>query len=86
MSSTVYSSLFDSSDFEALVYHVDGFSLMTYDYTDPHKPGPVPVAPLSWVRDCVVSLVPEKSEKRQKILLGLNFYGYSYGSSSVRRK
>ena len=49
------------------------------------RPGPAPVAPLSWVRDCVESLAPEKSANRQKILLGLNFYGYDY-STSVQRK
>ena len=49
------------------------------------SPGPVPVAPVDWVRDCVESLAPEKSQKRQKILLGLNFYGYDY-STSVQRK
>lgn len=34
---TLPSSMFDHNDFNNLVRHVDFFSLMTYDYSDPSK-------------------------------------------------
>ena len=49
------------------------------------SPGPGPVAPFPWVKRCVESLVPNPSSQRQKILIGLNFYGYEY-STSVQGK
>ncbi|XP_013380557.1 chitinase domain-containing protein 1-like [Lingula anatina] len=64
-------------DFEALAPVMDAFSLMTYDYSNPMSPGPN--SPLSWMRSCVETLVPESaSPYRRKILLGLNFYGADY--------
>ena len=36
-------------------------------------------SPESWMKECVETLVPdENSPNRQKILLGLNFYGNDY--------
>nr|UCK81485.1 chitinase-like protein 2 [Arenicola marina] len=65
-------------DFSDLVDSVDGISLMTYDFSNPMSPGPN--SPISWVRACVESLVPNPrdTKKRAKILLGLNFYGNDY--------
>jgi len=71
---------FTKDDFDLLAPMVEGFSLMTYDYPSYGKPGPV--APIEWIKMCVESLVPEKTMFRQKILLGLNFYGYSYKDRS----
>lgn len=68
--------MFTKDDFDLLAPMVDGFSLMTYDY--PHYSRPGAVAPYEWIRQCVLSLVPVKNHFRQKILLGLNFYGYIY--------
>lgn len=31
--------LFDDNNFEALYDYVTGFSLMTYDFSNPHRPG-----------------------------------------------
>ena len=39
---------------------------------------PGAIAPFNWVKECVLALVPEKNSFRQKILLGLNFYGHYY--------
>eukprot|EP00111_Clytia_hemisphaerica_P025037 TCONS_00073716-protein len=72
--------MFDRNDFELLAPIVDGFSLMTYDY--PHYGSPGAVAPYDWIKDCVENLVPEKTLFRQKLLLGLNFYGYTYKGRS----
>ena len=47
---------------------------------------PGPVAPLHWVQECVQSLAPNDSPLRKKILVGLNFYGYDFGASSMERK
>ena len=36
-------------------------------------------SPESWMKECVETLVPDaNSPNRQKILLGLNFYGNDY--------
>lgn len=68
---------FDKHDFELLAPVLDGFSLMTYDYSSHGRPGPN--APVQWMRECVLSLSPEKGKQRSKILLGLNFYGQEFG-------
>ncbi|XP_037277711.2 chitinase domain-containing protein 1 [Rhipicephalus microplus] len=70
--------MFLKKDFDNLVDHVTAFSLMTYDYSSPQRPGAT--SPIQWVRKCVELLAPEKGPQRAKILLGLNFYGYSYTS------
>lgn len=68
---------FDAEDFEQLADNVDAFSLMTYDFSSPQRPGPN--SPLTWARDCVEKLVPHADDpRRSKILLGLNFYGNDY--------
>lgn len=72
--------MFGREEFEQLAPVVDGFSLMTYDYSSGAKPGPS--APLPWVRDCVLQLAPN-TQWRQKILLGLNFYGLDFSSQGT---
>ncbi|EDO34019.1 predicted protein [Nematostella vectensis] len=67
---------FDKNDFELLFPVLDGFSLMTYDYSSPGRPGPN--APIAWVNDCVLALSPEAGKQRSKIMMGLNFYGFDY--------
>lgn len=67
---------FDKHDFELLAPVLDGFSLMTYDFSSNGRPGPN--APLQWMKDCVLLLSPEKGKQRSKILLGLNFYGQDF--------
>ncbi|XP_072944827.1 chitinase domain-containing protein 1 [Epargyreus clarus] len=58
--------------------YVEAVSVMTYDFSNPQKPGPN--APLYWVRLCLEKLIDndDNPSKRSKILLGLNFYGNSY--------
>jgi len=75
------SSPFGAEEFRVLRDSVDYFSLMTYDY--PLRPGPN--APIDWVRRCVEAIVPEDEQeedlaRRRQLLVGLNFYGYKYGS------
>ena len=47
---------------------------------------PGPTAPIHWMEECVLGLAPEPSVMRQKILLGLNFYGYDFTSSGMDRE
>ncbi|XP_021355543.1 chitinase domain-containing protein 1-like [Mizuhopecten yessoensis] len=69
--------MFTQEDFEALQSNVDGFSLMTYDFSSQRKPGAN--SPIDWVKDCVEALVPKEDPiSRSKILLGLNFYGNDF--------
>jgi len=69
---------FDKHDFELLAPVLDGFSLMTYDYSSHGRPGPN--APLQWIKDCILTLSPEKGKQRSKILMGLNFYGQDFAA------
>ncbi|GCC16406.1 hypothetical protein chiPu_0021360 [Chiloscyllium punctatum] len=68
--------MFGKQDFEQLAPVVDAFSLMTYDFSNQHRPGPN--SPIPWIQACVQTLDPE-AVWRSKILLGLNFYGMDYG-------
>lgn len=69
--------MFGREEFEELAPFVDGFSLMTYDYSSGPRPGPS--SPLPWIRECVLQLAPN-TQWRQKILLGLNLYGLDFSS------
>lgn len=62
-------------DFDTVLPSVDYISLMTYDYSSPMNPGPN--SPVAWLKQCV-ELLCEKGKNREKILLGLNFYGNDY--------
>lgn len=73
--------MFGKQEFDQLAPNVDKFSLMTYDFSDPSRPGPN--SPLPWVKQCVSVLDPTgTSPYRSKILLGLNFYGNDYWSGT----
>merc|ERR1712045_555790 len=67
--------MIDANDVDRMADAVDFFSLMTYDYSNPQRPGPN--SPISWVEKCVKSIDPDGSN-RAKILLGRNFYGFAY--------
>ncbi|XP_054157991.1 chitinase domain-containing protein 1-like [Oppia nitens] len=68
---------FLKEDAERLAPYVKGFSVMTYDYSNPQRPGPN--SPFKWVRDCIKSLTPkDTSPIRRKLWVGFNFYGNDY--------
>ncbi|XP_010266473.1 PREDICTED: chitinase domain-containing protein 1 [Nelumbo nucifera] len=71
---------FGPDDLQNLSNAVDGFSLMTYDFSGPYNPGPN--APLSWIRSTLKLLIGATgtSEKglAHKIFLGINFYGNDF--------
>lgn len=71
--------LFNEHHFDELWQHVTYFSIMTYDYSSYQRPGAN--APLDWMRKVVEHISHKKDrlkERRDKILLGLNFYGYDF--------
>lgn len=72
---------FGPEDLKSLGETVDGFSLMTYDFSSPQNPGPN--APLKWVRSVLrVLLGTSSAESRtllnKKIFVGINFYGNDF--------
>lgn len=74
---------FGPKDLETLSKDVDGFSLMTYDFSNPHKPGPN--APLEWIQIILRILLGASANRAQniapKIFLGINFYGNDFSLS-----
>ncbi|OWA51355.1 Chitinase domain-containing protein 1 [Hypsibius exemplaris] len=68
-----------SEDFAFLADSIVAFSVMTYDHPETYSSGG-PIAPLKWVSDSLESIVPAAKEKnkRKKLLLGLNHYGYDW--------
>eukprot|EP01134_Creolimax_fragrantissima_P003586 CFRG3586T1 len=72
-------SPFDKQDFVVLKDSISFFSLMTYDFS--LRPGPN--APIDWVREAIKILVKDSPvADRNKILVGLNFYGYDFSSNT----
>ncbi|KAH7862548.1 hypothetical protein Vadar_006319 [Vaccinium darrowii] len=74
---------FGPEDLKSLSDAVDGFSLMTYDFSGPQRPGPN--APLKWIRSTMQLLLGTTSNGARslahKIFVGLNFYGNDFALS-----
>ncbi|KAI4328893.1 hypothetical protein L6164_021213 [Bauhinia variegata] len=74
---------FGPKDLETLSEAVDGFSLMTYDFSNPQNPGPN--APLKWIQFILHLLLGSSGNSAQsltgKILLGINYYGNDFSLS-----
>ncbi|EOA21066.1 hypothetical protein CARUB_v10001405mg [Capsella rubella] len=73
-------------DLQFLKDSVDGFSLMTYDFSNPQNPGPN--APVKWI-DLTLKLLLGSSNNMdstlaRKVLLGINFYGNDFVISGDR--
>lgn len=73
-------NFFTARSFETLYPVMEAFSLVTYDFSNPQRPGAN--SPLSWARQAVENICPNTLEnfalKRRKILIGMNMYGYDY--------
>ncbi|KAM0907108.1 hypothetical protein ACQ4PT_016356 [Festuca glaucescens] len=71
---------FGPEDLLQLADSVDGFSLMTYDFSGPQNPGPS--APLKWIQYSLTTLLPAKGSASggfsHMIFLGINFYGNDF--------
>lgn len=69
---------FGPEDLQSLSNAVDGYSLMTYDFSNPRSPGPN--APLNWIRFSLKQLLlgGKGSSSAHKIFLGINFYGNDF--------
>ncbi|KAL5572080.1 hypothetical protein UlMin_021677 [Ulmus minor] len=76
---------FGPEDLRSLGDAVDGFSLMTYDFSGPQNPGPN--APLKWISSTLQLLRGSTGSGAwslaHKIFLGINFYGNDYILSGV---
>ncbi|KAF6173006.1 hypothetical protein GIB67_006382 [Kingdonia uniflora] len=73
---------FGPEDLQRLSDAIDGFSLMTYDFSSPHNPGPN--APLKWIQSTLqllLSSTGKKTKSANKIFLGINFYGNDFSLS-----
>jgi len=69
---------FDTSDFKELVSDIDGFSLMTYDFSNSAHPGPS--SPLWWFEQNL-NIIPKdlhNTRQAKKLFIGLNFYGNDF--------
>lgn len=69
-------AIFDKDDFDQLKDHIDGFSIMTYDYSS-HNAIISANSPINWVEKNILYLTDDPIY-REKILLGLNFYGTKF--------
>lgn len=68
---------FGPEDLRRLSDDVDGFSLMTYDFSGPQNPGPN--APLKWIHSTLQILLDGGHQKlAKKIFIGINFYGNDF--------
>lgn len=71
---------FGPQDLQQLSDAIDGFSLMTYDFSGPHRPGPN--APLNWIHSSLHMLLGDSNSdahgNAHKIFLGINFYGNDF--------
>lgn len=71
---------FGPEDLQRLSDDVDGFSLMTYDFSGPQNPGPN--APLKWIHSILLLLLDASTGEHQKlakkIFIGINFYGNDF--------
>lgn len=73
---------FSPQDLQQLCDSVDGFSLMTYDFSGTQNPGPN--APLPWIRSSLQLLLEGNNAEAgdhchaHKIFVGINFYGNDF--------
>ncbi|KAF1001476.1 uncharacterized protein LOC141705109 isoform X2 [Apium graveolens] len=74
---------FGPEDLRTLSDVVDGYSLMTYDFSSPQNPGPN--APLKWIHSVMQLLLRSTDSSSQtlaqKIFIGINFYGNDFALS-----
>lgn len=67
---------FGPRDLDQLSDYVDGFSLMTYDFSSPGNPGPS--APLPWIHSSLELLLDGDLSHASTIFVGINFYGNDF--------
>lgn len=81
----------DRSHYAALAPLVDGFSVMTYDYSSAGVPGPN--SPLPWLHTNLQAAAAAASDagsrvdevfNSSKLLAGVNFYGYDFATVKNR--
>lgn len=65
--------VFSPMDLTALAPFVAGFSLMTYDFSNPYSPGPN--SPLKWVQMCLMYLLPHIKPRHVEAYRNEQHYG-----------
>ncbi|GAA0164356.1 hypothetical protein LIER_20014 [Lithospermum erythrorhizon] len=79
-SDKLYEHDFGPEDLQKFSEAVDGFSLMTYDFSGPQNPGPS--APLMWIHSTLQLLLRRGGSYdhtlAKKIFVGINFYGNDF--------
>ncbi|MBD3280338.1 hypothetical protein GF389_02345 [Candidatus Dojkabacteria bacterium] len=68
-------------DWQFLGRHADEVRIMAYDYTSQQSAKPGPVAPIDWVEMILKKAI--KEIPHEKIVLGLNNYGYNWAASDI---
>ena len=80
----IYPSLSETravQDWEFLGEYADEVRIMAYDYTSQQSEKPGPIAPTEWIEQ-----VLKKAQREiplEKIILGLNNYGYNWAASDI---
>lgn len=72
-----------ATDYAVMNEAADRIMLMTYDYSWGTSPTPGNIAPVSWMRE-VLDYAVTKID-REKLLLGIHFYGYDWGYDENNR-
>ncbi len=70
-------------DYPALAPYLDWAVIMAYDYHGPSSTRPGPISPLDWVRR--VALYAAETLGPEKVLLGVNLYGYDWNVTAGGR-
>jgi spore germination protein YaaH len=67
-------------DWERLSKYADEIRIMAYDFTFSKSHFPGPIAPLSWVHDCLTYALTKIPA--EKIVLGIHLYSYEWSTDS----
>ncbi len=74
---------FFNLDFDQVANSIDFLNVMTYDYYGEVR-RPAPNSPMAWIEASVRHVLGkhmDNKEMRQKVLIGLNWYGYKFSSA-----
>uniref|UniRef100_A0A1I7XUK1 Chitinase domain-containing protein 1 n=1 Tax=Heterorhabditis bacteriophora TaxID=37862 RepID=A0A1I7XUK1_HETBA len=69
-----------STSFLHELTNVDYVQIMTYDYS---SQSPAGIAPYTWVEQSISTILSGSSHLADKLLLGVNYYGYEYSHGRV---
>ncbi|CAB3402365.1 unnamed protein product [Caenorhabditis bovis] len=73
------SMIIEPQEFREIAQFADYVQVMTYDYNGDERAG---VSPYNWFKECISYL--GKGGKSEKLLSGINWYGYEYTTRNVQ--